>query len=79
MFPTPLAKQMQTNYQPDTGTKRYTFDDVQGVDEAKEEVQEVVEFLKNPEKFQKLGARLPTGMPNSLETKFSKVFTRYQD
>lgn len=50
------------NYHPDAGEKVYTFDDVQGVDEAKEEVQEVVEFLKNPEKFQRLGARLPTGV-----------------
>jgi hypothetical protein len=52
---------MQMNYRPDLGEKKYTFADVQGVDEAKEEVQEVVEFLKNPEKFQRLGARLPTG------------------
>ena len=49
------------NYRPDMGEKTYTFDDVQGVEEAKDEVQEVVEFLKNPEKFQRLGARLPTG------------------
>ena len=52
---------MQMNYRPDMGEKTYTFDDVQGVEEAKDEVQEVVEFLKNPEKFQRLGARLPTG------------------
>ena len=52
---------MQMNYHPDSGEKKYTFEDVQGVDEAKEEVQEVVEFLKDPEKFQRLGARLPTG------------------
>ena len=56
-----VAKQMQMNYRPDMGEKTYTFDDVQGVEEAKDEVQEVVEFLKNPEKFQRLGARLPTG------------------
>ncbi len=55
------AKQMQMNYHPDMSEKNYTFDDIQGVDEAKEEVQEVVEFLKNPEKFQRLGAKLPTG------------------
>lgn len=55
------AKQMQMNYHPDTSEKKYTFEDVQGIDEAKEEVQEVVEFLKNPEKFQRLGAKLPTG------------------
>lgn len=55
---------MQMNYHPDTGEKNYTFDDIQGVDEAKEEVQEIVEFLKNPDKFQRLGAKLPTGMRN---------------
>ena len=52
---------MQMNYRPDMGEKKYSFADVQGVDEAKDEVQEVVEFLKDPEKFQRLGARLPTG------------------
>lgn len=39
-----------------------TFEDVAGVDEAKEELQEVVEFLKEPEKFIKLGARIPKGL-----------------
>ncbi|MFL7794068.1 MAG: ATP-dependent zinc metalloprotease FtsH [Anaerolineae bacterium] len=39
-----------------------TFDDVAGVDEAKEELQEVVEFLKEPEKFVQLGARIPKGV-----------------
>ncbi len=39
-----------------------TFDDVAGVDEAKEELQEVVEFLREPEKFLKLGARIPKGV-----------------
>jgi len=41
---------------------RVTFLDVAGIDEAKEELQEVVEFLKNPEKFQKLGGRIPKGV-----------------
>jgi len=39
-----------------------TFDDVAGIDEAKEEVKELVEFLKNPSKFRKLGGRIPRGI-----------------
>ncbi len=44
------------------GKMKVTFDDVAGVDEAKEELQEVVEFLKNPKKFTKLGGRIPKGV-----------------
>ena len=43
-------------------TPTVTFDDVAGVDEAKQEVHEVVEFLKSREKFQRLGARIPRGL-----------------
>ena len=41
---------------------RITFDDVAGIDEAKEELEEVVEFLKNPQKFQRLGGKIPKGV-----------------
>lgn len=41
---------------------RVTFEDVAGIDEAKEELQEVVEFLRNPNKFQHLGGRIPKGV-----------------
>jgi cell division protease FtsH len=42
--------------------KRVTFKDVAGVEEAKEELQEIIEFLKEPQKFQKLGGRIPKGV-----------------
>jgi len=45
--------------EPDTGT---TFKDVAGIDEAVEEIEEIVEFLKTPEKYRRLGGRIPKGV-----------------
>ncbi|HCL90428.1 MAG TPA: cell division protein FtsH, partial [Candidatus Atribacteria bacterium] len=43
-------------------TPKVTFKDVAGIDEAEEEVEEIIEFLKNPAKFRKLGAKIPRGV-----------------
>ena len=61
----------------DTG-KRITFTDVAGQDEAKYELQEVVEFLKSPQKFSRLGAKIPkgvllVGMPGTGKTLLAKA------
>ncbi|MGE3979600.1 MAG: ATP-dependent zinc metalloprotease FtsH [Nitrospira sp.] len=49
-------------YMPTDERKRVMFSDVAGIDEAKAEVQETVEFLRDPRKFQKLGGRIPKGV-----------------
>jgi len=41
---------------------KFTFEDVAGIDEAKEELQEIIHFLRNPKKFQRLGGRIPRGI-----------------
>lgn len=45
-----------------SATEKATFNDVAGVDEAKEELKEVIEFLKDPKKFQRLGGKIPKGV-----------------
>ncbi|MDR2531351.1 MAG: ATP-dependent zinc metalloprotease FtsH [Oscillospiraceae bacterium] len=50
-----------TRHQPSTG-KKMTFNDVAGADEEKEELAEIVDFLKNPRKYQEIGARVPKGV-----------------
>ena len=45
-----------------SSAKKVTFKDVSGVDEPKEELQEIIEFLREPQKFQKLGGRIPKGV-----------------
>jgi len=61
-----------------------TFDDVAGVEEAKEEVTELIEFLKNPKRFLKLGARIPRGVllvgpPGSGKTLLAKAIAGEAD
>jgi cell division protease FtsH len=58
--------------------KKVTFSDVAGIDEAKEELREVVEFLKNPAKFQRLGGKIPkgvllVGMPGTGKTLLARA------
>ena len=47
--------------QPDA-QNRVTFEDVAGIDEAENELVEIVDFLRNPQRYQKLGARIPRGV-----------------
>ncbi|PLV56709.1 ATP-dependent zinc metalloprotease FtsH [Thermotoga sp. SG1] len=56
-----FTKSRATMYKP-SGSKRITFKDVGGADEAIEELREVVEFLKDPSKFNRIGARMPKGI-----------------
>ncbi|MBI3318913.1 MAG: ATP-dependent metallopeptidase FtsH/Yme1/Tma family protein [Candidatus Omnitrophica bacterium] len=56
-----FGKSRARQVSPEEG-QRITFKDVAGVDEAKEELQEVIEFLKDPKKFQRLGGKIPKGV-----------------
>ncbi|MFH0762926.1 MAG: ATP-dependent zinc metalloprotease FtsH [Candidatus Omnitrophota bacterium] len=53
---------MQPKVHSEKDGNRATFEDVAGIDEAKEELSEVIEFLKDPKKFQKLGGKIPKGV-----------------
>ena len=62
---------------PNDKTQKITFKDVAGMKEAKEELSEVVDFLKNPKKFLEIGARIPKGillMESAVKNKFDKGF-----
>ncbi|XP_073236259.1 uncharacterized protein [Porites lutea] len=52
----------QKDIQPDSVDRNTRFTDVQGVEEAKQELKDVVEFLRNPERFKRLGGKMPTGV-----------------
>ena len=52
----------KARYRKDNSRRKTTFIDVAGADEEKEELQEIVEFLKNPKKYNELGARIPKGV-----------------
>ena len=56
-----LGKSRAQRYAPEAG-KRVSFDDVAGIDDVEEEVAEIVDFLRNPDRYRRLGARAPRGV-----------------
>ena len=58
--------------------KNVTFEHVKGIDEAKSELQDVVEFLRNPQKFTVLGGKLPKGEVSSIIHKVMLVVHRIE-
>lgn len=70
------------NYEVDPENVTVKFDDVKGLPEAKQELLEIVDFLKDPEKYTKVGARLPKGVllvgpPGCGKTLLGKLFENY--
>lgn len=68
----------QKDIQPDSLDRNTRFTDVQGVEEAKQELKDVVEFLRDPERFKRLGGKMPTGvlltgMPGTGKTLLAKA------
>lgn len=59
-----------------TKDTKVTFNDIKGIDDAKQELMEVVEYLKNPQRFEKMGARLPKGSLCTSWSHFCRSFTR---
>ena len=57
-----MGKSKAKAYKPESRRKRITFADVAGVDEAKQELQEVVDFLKDGDKYRRIGAKMPKGV-----------------
>ena len=55
------ARSKAKEFKPDPNARKLTYDDVAGLDEAKQEIREFVQFLSEPEQFKRLGAKMPKG------------------